>query len=119
MEEVEEKVEARKWLLTWAKDEKFWKDVAANTVAGILLALVIYCAGLVLGYFQTPDWPIQTVRVLRWGCVGLLAAGALYTGWAWYKDDHDAPTRKNIKRYTLAYSLGTLAMVGVNLTDPI
>lgn len=53
-EQVDEKIKAQRWVLVWAKDEKFWKDVAANTVAGILLAIILYVFAIIMGYIQDP-----------------------------------------------------------------
>jgi hypothetical protein len=53
-EQVEEKIKARRWLGVWVKDEKFWKDVAANTVAGIILAIILYVFAVIMGYIQNP-----------------------------------------------------------------
>lgn len=53
-EQPEEKMVPRLWIGAWAKDEKFWKDVAANTVAGIILAITLYVFAVFMGYIQNP-----------------------------------------------------------------
>jgi hypothetical protein len=39
----------------WSKDETFWRDVASNTTAGLLLALILYLAALGFGYIRSPE----------------------------------------------------------------
>lgn len=55
-EQVEEKVSARRWVLVWAKDEKFWKDVAGNTIAGLLLVIIAYVYAVITGYIGNPGF---------------------------------------------------------------
>ena len=76
-----------KWPGEWVRDEKFWREVATRTVAGILaLAIPGFVAFILLsvaGFLQTPDAWVTVIIGLMVTVLGLfwlaLVWGIVYT----------------------------------------
>jgi hypothetical protein len=55
-EQIEERpVRPWHWPRMWAKDEKFWRDVASRTASGLLILLIGYAYAVVAGYVSLPE----------------------------------------------------------------
>jgi hypothetical protein len=63
------------WVGVWVREEKFWRDIGARVLAGVITAAVVYSGALLLGYLHTPE--IGAGLLLA---VGIVACSALVTG---------------------------------------
>jgi len=65
------------WIGAWVREEKFWRDIGARVLAGVITAAVVYAGALLLGYLHTPE--IGAGLLLGLGIVGcgILGAGSL------------------------------------------
>jgi hypothetical protein len=66
MSEPVEEVKASKpwqWPRAWVSDEKFWREVTARALSGIIVVLVAYLYGLMTGYFGQPTGPFRVFMV--------------------------------------------------------
>jgi uncharacterized membrane protein YjfL (UPF0719 family) len=61
------------WPLKWITDEKFWRDTVSGALSAVLAALVIWVVGVLLGYFQNPQWQKDSLPVLWWATIALAA----------------------------------------------
>jgi len=56
-EQVEKvKVKPWQWPAEWVKDEKFWRDVATRTAAGLIVGLIGYVFLVLQGVIQSPSF---------------------------------------------------------------
>lgn len=39
----------------WVREEKFWRDIGARVLAGVVTAAIVYAGALLLGYLHTPE----------------------------------------------------------------
>jgi uncharacterized membrane protein len=104
------KIKPRHWVALWSKDEKFWKDVAANTVAGILLALIVYLFGLAAGYFQRPNWTQEALPVLASIAFGTAGIVAIYILVLLIQGGQPKEFRKHLWMALYATLMGVAAM---------
>lgn len=58
------------WPGEWVREEKFWRDIGARVLAGVVTAAIVYLGALVLGYLHTPEVGAGVMIVL-------VGAGAL------------------------------------------
>lgn len=63
------------WVGTWLREEKFWRDIGARVLAGVLTASIVYVGALLLGYLHTPEIGAGLLLAL-----GILACGSLLAG---------------------------------------
>lgn len=63
------------WVGTWLREEKFWRDIGARVLAGVLTAGIVYAGALLLGYLHTPEIGAGLLLTL-----GVLACGSLLAG---------------------------------------
>ncbi|RKT36914.1 hypothetical protein DEU34_1444 [Microbacterium sp. AG1240] len=61
------------WPGEWVREEKFWRDIGARVLAGVVTAAIVYVGALVLGYLHTPEVGAGVMIVL-------IGAGALLLG---------------------------------------
>ncbi|WP_165817910.1 hypothetical protein [Microbacterium sp. Gd 4-13] len=61
------------WPGEWVREEKFWRDIGARVLAGVVTAAIVYVGALVLGYLHTPEVGAGVMIVL-------IGAGALILG---------------------------------------
>ncbi len=52
---VDKKVSPWQWPGEWFRDEKFWREVTARALSGIIVIFLGYWAALYLGYIRTPS----------------------------------------------------------------
>ncbi|KQR25353.1 hypothetical protein [Microbacterium sp. Leaf151] len=65
------------WIGVWVREEKFWRDIGARVLAGVVTAAIVYAGALLLGYLHTPE--IGAGLLLGLGivaCAGLVAGSA-------------------------------------------
>lgn len=43
------------WPVLWLSDERFWQQVAASTIASLIVAFILYIGAVTLGYLQGPQ----------------------------------------------------------------
>ncbi|QOH56229.1 hypothetical protein [Rhodococcus rhodochrous] len=43
------------WPARWVRDQKFWQQVAASTIASLIVAFILYIGAITLGYIQGPQ----------------------------------------------------------------
>ncbi|HRO31297.1 hypothetical protein [Citricoccus sp.] len=75
-EQDEERVSVLRWPLKWLTDEKFWRDTFSGALAAMIAAFAIWVAGVLLGYFQNPQWQADSLPVLWWVAI-VLAVGSI------------------------------------------
>lgn len=63
------------WVGAWLREEKFWRDIGARVLAGVLTAGIVYVGALLLGYLHTPEIGAGLLLTL-----GILACGSLLSG---------------------------------------
>lgn len=63
------------WVGTWLREEKFWRDIGARVLAGVLTAGIVYAGALLLGYLHTPEIGAGVLLTL-----GIFACGSLLAG---------------------------------------
>ncbi|WAC68999.1 hypothetical protein [Microbacterium sp. SL75] len=63
------------WVGMWVREEKFWRDIGARVLAGVITAAVVYSGALLLGYLHTPEIGAGLLLAL-----GIVACGVLVTG---------------------------------------
>lgn len=63
------------WVGVWVREEKFWRDIGARVLAGVVTAAVVYAGALLLGYLHRPE--IGAGLLLGLGIVG---CGVLVSG---------------------------------------
>lgn len=71
--ELEKKTRPWQWPGEWFRDEKFWREVTARGLSGIIVLVVGYWAAVWLGYIDTPDgkaWLALAILIL-WPTLGL------------------------------------------------
>lgn len=75
-ETKEKKVHPIHWPREWAKDEKFWKDVASRTASGVLVLVIAYLYSVTTGYLASPEVQQSGLDfVIRAGCAFLVTIG--------------------------------------------
>lgn len=62
------------WLATWLRDERFWRDVTSNTLAGVAVVTVTVVAGWASGILKVPG---EAVAVFA----GVVVAGLGVSVW--------------------------------------
>lgn len=67
----------RSWVSGWMRDESFWRDVASNTIAGLIIAIVVAIAAAALGFLPA--------RFL-WVMLAVIAVGGLSVALALWLD---------------------------------
>jgi hypothetical protein len=58
----------------WVREEKFWRDIGARVLAGVVTAAIVYAGALLLGYLHTPEIGAGILLGL-----GIFACGSLVT----------------------------------------
>lgn len=58
----------------WVREEKFWRDIGARVLAGVVTAAIVYAGALLLGYLHTPEIGAGLLLGL-----GIFACGTLVT----------------------------------------
>jgi len=51
------------WPLEWWVDEKFWRDVATRTIAGLIVVFAVWGVGIAIGVFSKPEVIEGFIRV--------------------------------------------------------
>lgn len=67
-EETIDKEKATKpwqWPNEWARDEKFWRDVATRTASGLLTLFLAYNFAVIAGYLKQPAW-LRSIAAVVW-----------------------------------------------------
>ena len=63
------------WVGVWVREEKFWRDIGARVLAGVVTAAIVYAGALLLGYLHTPEIGAGLLLGL-----GVFACGSLVAG---------------------------------------
>lgn len=63
------------WVGVWVREEKFWRDIGARVLAGVLTAGIVYAGALLLGYLHTPEIGAGLLIAL-----GIVACTSVLTG---------------------------------------
>ncbi|MBB3158109.1 hypothetical protein FHS07_001805 [Microbacterium proteolyticum] len=63
------------WVRTWLREERFWRDIGARVLAGVLTAAIVYAGAVLLGYLHTPEIGAGLLLAL-----GIFACGSLLVG---------------------------------------
>ncbi len=63
------------WAGVWVREEKFWRDIGARVLAGVITAAIVYAGALLLGYLHTPEIGAGLLLGL-----GIVACGSLVAG---------------------------------------
>ncbi len=99
------------WPTMWFRDEKFWRDVAARAMSGLVLAFLLYLFAVFGGYIK----PLNIAWVITVWIIGitlLFSFGLYYGDWTMSKKFHD---KWRFRRYALLKPLSTLATGAVIL----
>ncbi|WP_153008351.1 hypothetical protein [Rhodococcus pyridinivorans] len=54
------------WPARWVRDQKFWQQVAASTIASLIVAFILYIGAITLGYIQGPQGRPLIALFLMW-----------------------------------------------------
>jgi hypothetical protein len=98
------------WPREWARDEKFWRDVASRTASSGLVAFFAYVLAVVLGYVKRPD--VMRVSVVIALGLGLgFGAFAIYVRSSYVGKHETPPTRPQLfRRLTVAVVVALAAL---------
>lgn len=65
------------WVGVWVREEKFWRDIGARVLAGVVTAAIVYAGALLLGYLHTPEIGAGLLLGLGAFACGSLVAGSV------------------------------------------
>ena len=65
MTEKEKAIKPWQWPGEWARDEKFWRDVATRTASGLLTLFLAYNFAVIAGYLKQPAW-LRSIAAVVW-----------------------------------------------------
>src|SRR4051794_7926440 len=105
----------RWWPSNWIRDEAFWRDVTARTLAVLISGAVLYVLALIAGYIQAPNVRHVVIAVAI-SCVwGLLLFGVDTFIVVRTVPDH-LPTTRGIQRTALyVTAITTIAAMTIAL----
>jgi len=110
--DAEAKPKPWQWPGEWFRDEKFWRDVTARAMSGLVIAFILYLFAVFGGYIKPLNlaW-IATVWIA--GMALLFSFGTYYGDWTM---SVKFPDKRRFRRYALIKPLITLATGVVVIT---